>query len=29
MSRPKIDWIGTLKKYVDANPQRSPQEIDD
>jgi len=25
MSRQKIDWIGTLKRYVDTNPQRTAQ----
>jgi serine/threonine-protein phosphatase 2A regulatory subunit B'' len=25
----KIDWISSLKKYVDSKPQRSAQEIDD
>ena len=29
MSKKKIDWIDTLKKYVDTKPQRSAQEIDD
>lgn len=29
MSKKKIDWINTLKRYVDSKPQRSPQEIDD
>ncbi len=29
MSRQKVDWLGTLKKYVDTNPQRTAQEIDD
>lgn len=29
MSRQKIDWLGTLKKYVDTHPQRTAQEIDD
>ena len=29
MSRKKIDWIDTLKCYVNAKPQRSAQEIDD
>ena len=29
MSRQKIDWLGTLKKYVDTNSQRTAQEIDD
>jgi len=29
MSKKKIDWIDTLKRYVDTKPQRSAQEIDD
>jgi serine/threonine-protein phosphatase 2A regulatory subunit B'' len=29
MSKKKIDWISTLKRYVDSKPQRTPQEIDD
>jgi hypothetical protein len=29
MSKPKIDWISTLKGYVDTHQQRTAQEIDD
>lgn len=29
MSRKKIDWIDTLKTYVNSKAQRSAQEIDD
>ena len=29
MSKKKIDWASTLKKYVESKPQRLPQEIDD
>ncbi len=29
MSRKKIDWVDTLKKYVESKPQRPAQEIDD
>lgn len=29
MSKKKIDWISTLKNYVNTNAQRSAQEIDD
>ena len=29
MSKKKIDWISTLKDYVNSHPQRSTQEIDD
>ena len=29
MSKKKIDWIDTLRNYVDSKPQRSAQEIDD
>lgn len=29
MSRRKIDWVSTLKKYVAVHPQRSTQLIDD
>ncbi len=25
MSKQKIDWLGTLKKYVDTNSQRTAQ----
>jgi hypothetical protein len=29
MSKKKIDWVDTLKRYVNTKPQRSAQEIDD
>lgn len=29
MSKQKINWIDTLKTYVNTHPQRSAQEIDD
>lgn len=29
MSKKKIDWVSSLKSYVNSNPQRSAQEIDD
>ena len=29
MQKKKIDWIDTLKKYVNTKGQRSAQEIDD
>lgn len=29
MSKKKIDWISSLKNYVNTHPQRSAQEIDD
>ena len=29
MSKKKIDWVDTLKRYVNSKPQRSAQEIDD
>ena len=29
MSRKKIDWVDTLKRYVATKDQRPPQEIDD
>ena len=29
MSKKKIDWVDTLKKYVNSKPTRSAQEIDD
>lgn len=29
MSKKKIDWIDTLRKFVGSKNQRSAQEIDD
>jgi serine/threonine-protein phosphatase 2A regulatory subunit B'' len=29
MSKKKIDWVDTLKRFVEMKPQRSAQEIDD
>lgn len=29
MSKKKIDWIDTLRRFVNSKPQRSAQEIDD
>lgn len=29
MSKNKIDWVNTLKKYVETQSQRTAQEIDD